>query len=49
LNDTAAIRLAHCGNASPPCRPSEATQLINLFDALLPLQQQDILDFPRSL
>jgi CxxC motif-containing protein (DUF1111 family) len=29
--------------------PSEANQVINLFDALLPLQQQDILNFLRSL
>jgi CxxC motif-containing protein (DUF1111 family) len=29
--------------------PSEANQVINLFDALLPSQQQDLLNFLRSL
>jgi CxxC motif-containing protein (DUF1111 family) len=43
-----AIR-AHRSAASGQFGPSEANQVINLFDALLPAQQQDILNFLRSL
>ena len=43
-----AIR-AHRSAASGQFGASEANQVINLFDALLPAQQQDILNFLRSL
>jgi CxxC motif-containing protein (DUF1111 family) len=43
-----AIR-AHRSAASMQFSASEANQVINLFDALLPAQQQDILNFLRSL
>ena len=43
-----AIR-AHRSAASSQFGASEANQVINLFDALLPSQQQDILNFLRSL
>ena len=43
-----AIR-AHRSAASSRFSASEANQVINLFDALLPAQQQDILNFLRSL
>ncbi|HEV3215019.1 MAG TPA: di-heme oxidoredictase family protein [Vicinamibacterales bacterium] len=43
-----AIR-AHRSAASSQFGASEANQVINLFDALLPAQQQDILNFLRSL
>jgi len=43
-----AIR-AHRSAASSQFGGSEANQVINLFDALLPAQQQDILNFLRSL
>src|SRR5205814_10293142 len=43
-----AIR-AHRSAASSQFGASEANQVINVFDALLPAQQQDILNFLRSL
>jgi CxxC motif-containing protein (DUF1111 family) len=43
-----AIR-AHRSAGNSKFGPSEANQVINLFDALMPLQQQDILNFLRSL
>ena len=43
-----AIR-AHRSAASGQFGASEANLVINLFDALLPPQQQDILNFLRSL
>jgi CxxC motif-containing protein (DUF1111 family) len=43
-----AIR-THRSAANSQFADSEANQVINLFDALLPLQQQDILNFLRSL
>ena len=44
----AAIR-AHRSAGNGQFGPSEANQVINLFDALPPPQQQDILNFLRSL
>ena len=43
-----AIR-AHRSAANSQFGASEANQVINLFDALLPPLQQDILNFLRSL
>jgi CxxC motif-containing protein (DUF1111 family) len=44
----AAIEL-HAGNCSPGQVCSEATQVINTFNSLQPQQQQDIVNFLRSL
>src|SRR6478609_3893895 len=44
----AAIEL-HAGNCSPGQVCSEATQVINTFNGLQPQQQQDIVNFLRSL